>query len=137
MKESNREGLPLAIWLSVLKVAMGARTKEYDGYFDMTREEMRAFMESAQRAKAAAAGIELPQQPEIRNSWANITGSKLRKSERKNKNVLEISLELERNNEDFSSDVIEELFKQLRLKCLMLRPFSLILLIDPGDFSSS
>ena len=50
------------------------------------------------------------------NSWANILGSRLRKSERKNKNVLEIGIESERNSENFCSEMVEELFKKLEIR---------------------
>ena len=47
-------------------------------------------------------------------SWANIAGSKLRKSERLNKNALEIVIETEKDCEPFKIDMLQDLFAKLK-----------------------
>ena len=62
------------------------------------------------------AGLDMTQGSEARHTWANMAGTRIRKSEKKNKNVLEISIESERKSDDLSSEMIEEILGKLDIK---------------------
>ena len=57
-----------------------------------------------------------PSQRLTKGSWADMAGTRVRKSEKSNKNVLEVAIESEQDSETLSSEMMEELFRKLDIK---------------------